>query len=299
MLALVASLFLGAYFLLPVLVFDKTLAFFVPAKRYTRTRTEEFASGAFVILLPLLVTTALSQHTWIVGHYPFSLNESSQQDSASDYHVVTMALSSDHYAELHEKEVWTAERHIKKRQARFLVWMYALLLLECSAVILIVRKYGAWRKYPVYRLISRPFVVRVSPWHILFTAYTFDPKEKRMVHVDVLSSGELYTGILGEEHYLVNPDGSLNGLLLTQTKRFKRKALEEDRLKGPVKDESEYWSPVPGDGQFYIPSATIANVNIRFRKPEPILKQELAAFVQQLLANEKSTIKISFNSPPV
>src|SRR5579875_2026320 len=127
MTALVVSLFVGLYVLLPVLIFDKTLAFFVPAKKFNRSRTEELAFGSVVILVPLVLTFALSQTFWLVGHHPFPLNEAQDRSKADDYRVVLMALQSEHFLDSNEPRVWQAIAHVQRRQLRFLSWMYLLL----------------------------------------------------------------------------------------------------------------------------------------------------------------------------
>jgi hypothetical protein len=281
MTALVISLFLGLYVLLPVLIFDKTLAFFVPAKKFNRSRTEELAFGSLVVLVPLVLTFLLSHAFWTVGHHPFALNEAQDRSKGEDYRMVLMALQSDRFLEANEGRVWQAIAHVERRQLRFLCWMYLLLAAECGLVILLLSRYGAWRRYGVYRWISSPLLKRVSPWHILFTTYTFDPKQPHQVEVDVLTAGELYSGHMGPEHYLVNPDGSLNGLLLTQTRRYRRKELIEDRGKGIHKPAHTYWSPIAGEGQFYIPFSTVSNINIRYTTSEVRLRSELEKEVRQ------------------
>ena len=299
MIALLASLLLGLYILLPVLVFERALAFFVPVKKITRTRTEEVAFGATVVFLPLALAWILCHSSYFVGHHPFPLNETAAQTQRADYRTAITALQSDHYFEANNAQVWDALEHIKLRQARFLFWTYLFLVLECTGAILLMSNYGRLRKWRLYRWISAPLFKRVSPWHILFTTYTFPPSPVRQVHLDVLlNSGELVTGVMGPGNYIENPDGSLSAILLVQTKRYKRKQLEEDRQNGVAKPKDEYWSVIAGDGQFFIPAGVIVDINIRFRIPEETLKTELSQEIAKALRDVNiETIEITLTKP--
>ena len=277
MIALLASALLGLYVLVPVLIFDKVLSSFVPAKRITRTRTEEVFFGLVVAAIPIFSTFLLTHLFWFFGHHPFPLNESADLSVGRDYKIVIMGLQSDSYLVHNESSVWLAVEHIKWRQLRFLTWTYILLATECGLFTFLVYNYGRFRKYLAYRWISKIFIQSVSEWHVLLTSYVFDPSENRTVHLDLLTKSELYTGIMSSGNYFFKPDGSLSGLILRQTKRFKRSQMQDDRSKGSVKNTDEYWKDITGDGRLYIPAEEISNINIRYEIGEIQLASELTS----------------------
>lgn len=304
MIALIASAILGLYVLLPVVIFDKTLSFFVPVKNISRSRTEELAFGAIVVLIPLIAALWLSHCSWYIGHHPFPIDESRDFSAGTDYKTAILALQSDRYFESHAGVVWNAVEHIGRRQARFVVWVYTLLFTECGLAIFLTRMYGRWRKFRLYRIVSALLVNRVSPWHILFSTFSFDPKTPRSVHVDVLSSGQLFTGVLTADHYLVDKDGSLNGLVLVNTCRYRRAQLDEDRKQNVLRAKESYWTAIAGEGQFYIPANSISNINIRYVVPDAELKIEITEAIQKnkeiaaaLTEGGLSDIEVSFNKP--
>jgi hypothetical protein len=273
MIALLASALLGLYVLVPVLIFDKILSSFVPAKRITRTRTEEVFFGLVVAAVPILGTFLLTHLFWFFGHHPFPLNESADLSVGRDYKVVIMALQSDSYLVHNEASVWLAVEHIMWRQLRFLTWAYVLLALECGIFTWLVYHYGWLKKYFFYRCVSKVFIHTVSEWHVLLTSYVFDPAEMRTVHLDLLTKNELYTGIMSSGNYFFKPDGSLSGLLLMRARRFKRSQMREDRKNESLKSTEEYWKDIAGDGQLYVPVEEISNINIRYE----IGKHQLAS----------------------
>jgi hypothetical protein len=308
MIALIASVMLGLYVLVPVLIFDKVLSSFVPAKRITRTRTEEVFFGLVVVAVPILGTFLLTHVFWFFGHHPFPLNEGTEASVGRDYKVAIMALQSDSYLVHNESSVWSAVEHIKWRQLRFLTWTYVLLGIECGAFTYLVYHYGRLRKYLWYRLISKIFIQSVSEWHVLLTSYVFDPSENRKVHLDLLTKNELYTGVMSAGNYFFKPDGSLSGLMLKQTKRFKRSQMRDDRTNGSLKSSEEYWKDIAGDGRLYVPVEEISNINIRYEIGNLQLASELRNAAMQtddikqilhLLGDKTIDIQVSDINKPV
>jgi hypothetical protein len=68
MLALVAGFFLVSYLLAPGAIYRLAFSFYIPSKRFQRSRTEEIIFSVFAVLLPFLGTWLLLCHTPVGTH---------------------------------------------------------------------------------------------------------------------------------------------------------------------------------------------------------------------------------------
>jgi hypothetical protein len=285
MIALVASVLLGLYVFAPYIIFQRFCSLFVRLKKSQRTKTDEIVQGIFAAGLPFLFTLVLFWTGWIGGScVPFRLDDSHVQ-KVSDYRAVFTAAYSDRYFTDHQTETWEALNRVCKRQVDFLAWNYSLLFLEALLFILLVGYYGEWKDNKAYAwFASRVLLPAVSEWHVLLTTFNFPAKEKRSVEVDVLSKGDvLYRGNIVDHFLGVN--GELSGLLLTRAQRFQYDKLKDDRKSNVAKNSDQYWKPIAGGGNFYLPGDNIASLNIRYPVPETERLRLLKEMVEKLFKN--------------
>jgi hypothetical protein len=172
-----------------------------------------------------------------------------------------------------------------KRQADFLTWNYGFLLLETLVFIVLVGFYGKWRNFGPYAwFTSRVLLPAVSEWHVLLTDFTFP--ESRSVEVDAMSKDNiLYRGNV-VEHFL-GTNGELSGLLLKDAQRYRYEKLKDDRKANVKKSTDQYWKPIPGGGNFYLPGDNIASLNIRYPLPKPEFDQVVKNLVEKLFNGAK------------
>jgi hypothetical protein len=281
MFALIASAALGLYIFLPDFLFDKLAAPFAELKRHQRTKLEEITAGVVVAAIPFALTWFLSQHVWLVGHWPFAVNEA-VTNKVADYKLIFAAAYRDEFFIQNQGRVWDALSHVRWHQLRFLCWNYFFLLLEISVVIVLTSNYGRWKNNWFYRqFITSWLLRRVSEWEILLTSFVFPPSERRIVVVDAMTSdGHLYSGNAGA--YFLDREGDLSGLLLKNCKRFRYAQLQEDRQRAEKPIETQkYWTPIPG-ANFYISSDKIVTLNIRYEPPPGELVQQLSDVLKNL-----------------
>jgi hypothetical protein len=285
MIALIASALLGLYVFVPYIIFQRFCSLFIRLKKSQRTKTDEIVQGVFAAGLPFLLTVVLFWSGSIGGSFvPFPLDDSHLQ-KVSDYHTVFTAAYGDHYFTDHQAESWEALNRVFKRQADFLAWNYSLLFLEALVFILLVGFYGEWKNNkPYVRFASRVLLPAVSEWHVLLTTFNFPARENRSVEVDVLSKDDiLYRGNIIDHFLGVN--GELSGLLLSGAHRFQYERLKDDRKSNVVKNKEQYWKPILGGGNFYLPGDNIASLNIRYPLPKGEHERILKEMVEKLFKN--------------
>ena len=282
MIALIASALLGLYVFIPYIAFHRLSSLFIRLKKFQRTKTEEIVAGITVAGLPFIVTSILFSVGLIGGCcVPFPLADSHAQKVA-DYHIVFDAAYSDQYFAGHEQAAWDALSRVYRRQGDFLAWNYFFLLLETAGFIVLVRYYWYFKRNSFYRwFASHVLLPAVSEWHILLTDFNFPPHEKRRVKGDVMSKDDiLYRGDIAE--YFLDASGELSGLLLKNPERFQYEKLKEERKQGTAKDIAEYWTVIPGGGNFYLPSSNIASINIRYALPPGELERAVLDAIKRL-----------------
>jgi hypothetical protein len=102
--------------------------------------------------------------------------------------------------------------------------------------------------------------------------------------VDVLSKDNiLYRGNIVDHFLGVN--GELSGLLLSGAQRFQYEKLKDDRKSNVDKNKEQYWKPIPGGGNFYLPGDNIASLNIRYPLPKGQYERILREIVKKLFKN--------------
>lgn len=290
MIAIIASVLLGLYILLPEFLFKKLAFNFRVVTKTQRARFEEIVSGVEVSLLPFLCAYFASRVFWFIGHWPFPI-EQSVADKYSDYRTAVTALSSDQYFREHLNADWVAIDHIRLDQCRFLFWMYCALVIEIACVVLLTYFFGSLSRYPLYRKTFGKFILgRASNWDVLLTGFAFPRRSRPQVEVDAMTTdGHLYAGTVAD--FSLKADGELSGLLLTECKRYRFQHLEDDRKAGLKPNPKEYWKDIPG-AKLYLFAERISNLNIRYETPERELLEDVKRLLEKLSPDELITVSM-------
>jgi hypothetical protein len=297
MLALIASALLGLYVFAPYIFFHRVSSLFIRLKKFQRTKTEEIVAGIIVAGLPFAATLLLFSTSRVESCcVPFTPADLAQHAppgvNVSDYRIVLNSAYSEHYFTNNEQATWDALSRAYKRQADFLVWNYAFLLIETVGFILLTRNYWRLQRYKPYAwLASRVLLPAVSEWHILLTDFAFPPSEHRTVKADIMSKDNiLYRGDVAD--YFLDSGGELSGLLLKGTERFQYDKLKEDRKNNVNKDTEEYWKVIAGGGNFYLPQSNIASLNIRYALPETAFRKAILDAIKRLNIKGISNVNV-------
>lgn len=302
MIAIAVSVLAGIYLVIPSILFDRSISFFVPAKKIARSRTDEVLYGLTVAIIPIGIVWVCSHLSYFLGHYPFALPIGDYPRKWADYHNIVLAMISDSYFKDHSGGVWDSVYRAQHHQARFLFWMYIVLGFQVAIWSSLLKNYGRLQRFSLYKRISPFLIGRVSEWHLLLTAFLFHPSEGRIVYVDVVTPEGLYQGKI--RNYFTDKDGSLIGVLLDGASRFRLKELNEVRKewrdKGspePKPQTKDFWTKIAGGTHLYIPSSQISNLNVRYEKQVAInevdilrsmeREKSLRAIIDQLNTDSK------------
>ena len=118
MIAVVASLFLLLYVLVPGGLFRLVTSLTLPVKKFQKTKTQEITFAVVSSFLPFWLSVAL---VWSVATWPFPTYEGSAQRRIA-YRTVFMSLASDKKMdEATQKGVyWRSANSVLRRKADFL-----------------------------------------------------------------------------------------------------------------------------------------------------------------------------------
>ncbi len=306
MIAVVASLFLLLYVLVPGALFRLITSLTLPVKKFQKTKTQEITFAVVSSFLPFWLSVAL---VWSVAAWPFPIYEGSAQRRMA-YRTVFMSLASDKKMDdATQKGIyWRSANSVLKRQGRFLFWYYILVCVEAATFWWLATQYRStgkprWRDRIAWRILPPS----ISEWHVLLTNFG-SPKTQAQIELDVLSTdGLLYQGRLRD--YFFNAEGELAGVLLSKAARYdrdqytahKKADFEATVAKWPEKpahkfarDSVTYWRFIPGADLFYIPRERIANVNVRHVTPSA----DIPKATEERLVERKITGYAIAEQPP-
>lgn len=280
MIALAASLFLLFYLLVPGGIFRFATSLVVPLKKFHKTKAQEITFAVVACFIPFWVTMLL---VWTVAIHPFQAVETIQQ-RREHYRVVYSALQSDKQFDesIQARTFWPALNDVLRRQARFLIWYYSLVIAEAAFFWWLTSRYADFRENEVYSFFAENFLLpSISEWHVMLTDFAIPTTQKREIRVDVLTTGDiLFKGKLGG--YSLDAEGELSGLLLSEPQRFDRtqylehkkadfQALLEAWPDAPARRiarvTESYWRAVPSKN-LYVPKDKMANLNVRHETAE-------------------------------
>ncbi len=290
MIAVAASVLLTLYLLIPSSIFRWIFGFYVPLRSFVRTRGEEIFQGVMSVVFPLALTLIL---VWTIppfDKYPFNFPDTSQIRRA-DYKMVVSALYSEGVFTQSGDAFWKALTRTGRRQGRFLVWYYLLIIAEGFLVGKLSVSYPKLTGHRWYKWTAEQVLLpNISEWHVLLTPFFFQDKST-IVRADILCvDGTLYRGRV-VQHSLAK-EGQLAGVIITEAKRYARDAYLKDKEKGPVNKE-DYWRTIPG-AKLYIFAEKILNLNLAYEGPEPTPKL-MEEVISRLL---KQRISIQLKLPP-
>lgn len=269
MLGLFATFFVVAYLLVPSGLFRSFYSLFLPRIKFQRTRAEEFTFAVLASTLPFFLALAL---VWTVATWPFSVHQKSSTNRREAYRTVVRVAINDKVLEEPGQTslYWAATNEVIRRQARFLVWYYVLVLLEAWICARLTRNYGRWyeslsgirRKLYLWTA-TKILLPTISEWHLLLTPFIYPPEPSREVWVDVLTTLDvLYQGHV--LNFFLDKEGQLSGIYLEYPWRFDRQGLLRDLAEGKMAAETDsYWKKIPSNN-LYIPNEKIVNLNVRY-----------------------------------
>jgi hypothetical protein len=267
MVALIFSLVVLAYVVIPGIGFRRIFHICVPLRRIQWSRTDELASFVFTLLLPAVAAYAIVNHTQFFSHHPFGFADSTLL-KWNDYKNVLSASYSEKYFDENRDVLLIAFERICRRQIHFLSLYYVFTLIWACFCGLIAWQYGNIRQWKIAYVVEKFMIPAVSEWHAMFTPFTFPHTPERWVQVDALSSdGTLYQGAAGLFH--VGGDGKLTGFFIKTAKRFLRtEYLEAKKSDGNI-SKDKFWREIPGE-TFYLPFDKIANLNFTYVPVGPL-----------------------------
>jgi hypothetical protein len=288
-LALLASVLVLSYLLIPGVLFKVGFSWFVPLRAFDRTRAQELAYSSSVCFLPLLIAVLLVWYT-SAGQHPFAFPDDWSQRDA-DYRTLFLTSFSDQYASRPD-ELWGALTRVCRRHGRLLFWYYLLVVFEAALSGSVASRWGriqprVTRGGRLDRAGDRLLLRNISEWHVLLTNFLFPGTT---MHVDVMTAedrlfrGEVLT-------HTVDRDGNLTGLYLNNSERFNRRtylsaAEAAERSGAPRPKSSDYWTPIPGD-RLFVFGDKLLSLNIR---PQTTI-EAAAEIARQLDATAKVTVE--------
>lgn len=271
MTALIFSVLLLAYIIVPGIVFRRIFHVCVPLRRIQWSRTDELTAFVVTLIIPIFIAFQLVKYTQYFGHHPFGFPDSLIL-KWNDYKDVLSASYSEKYFDENRLHLLDSVERVCRRQCHFLIWYYlatGLWALLCGVCAYHYGNLRNWRKAKWFAGLLEKFAIPViSEWYAMFTPYTFAHKPERWVQVDALSSdGILYQGEAGLFH--VGSDGKLAGFFLKNAKRFLRAEFLEAKKADKTTPTDKYWRQIPGES-FFLPADKVLNLNFTYIPKVPL-----------------------------
>jgi hypothetical protein len=290
--ALAASLLITLYLLIPSSLFRLFFGFFVPLRSFVRTRGEELFQAVASVFLPICLTAIL---VWTVSPFnqlPLSFIDTTQARSA-DYKLIASALYSEAIFKEKGDAFWNALNRTERRQGRFLIWYYLFVVIEGVLVGGLCISYPKLAGRRWYEVAAKHVLLpNISAWHLLLTPFFFQDKST-VVWVDILCADDtLYRGRVID--HSVDKEGQLAGIIITDAKRYDRKAyLKEKEKSTAAVNKDEYWRPIPG-AKLYLFADKILNLNLSYEGPQP--SSSLMAALLSRLLNQTIAVEVKPSS---
>lgn len=269
MLAVLFSLLLTLYLIIPEAIFRMIFGWYVPPRNFVISTAESAYRALVVAILPFAFAWAFSWYMPIVRSFPFPVRNGTTQSRRSDYKLVTSALYSEDEYKSSKKDFWPAFSRCARRQARLVSWYILLIGLEAWLAGWLAANYAKYRSFWLYNWLADKFLFSyISPWHPLLTPYLFVEKDTT-VQADILcTNGMLYQGTVSQ--YFAKDDGTLSGIFLREPKRYNRELYMKDRealeKEGKKPDKNAYWQPIPSENLYFF-ADKIFNMNLNFKPP--------------------------------
>ena len=264
MLTLYATSLVVALLLIPGLLFRSCFSFFLPLRKFQRTRTDELTFAAKVSFVPLAAVVLVAWTNHFPVRFPVPAHVGDDGLRPALYTVLKSAFDEGTYkGEPNFKMFAQASRQAWTAVGNVLVCYYLLLAIEAGLLGWLSSNYGKFRRNGALDLLMRKALLPgLSEWHVLLTTFGSPKSPERVAVADVLTTDDhLYHGRV--ENYYLNKDGDLTGVLLADVFRFNRKGYEEDLKKGPISNRQPYWKWIPGKN-VYVFAGRITNLNVNY-----------------------------------
>ena len=293
MLALVSSLLLVVYLLIPEAAFRLIFNLFVPVRNFPLSRTETVYRAALISSVPFVAAYLMVWFVPVAQQHPFHFDDTVQLRRA-DYKVLVSAMYSEQEFSKSKAEFWPALTRASRRQGRLLTWYLIWVILLALIMGMIARNIPRWRKhkgkrrYKLLNLVSDKILFPyISQWHVLLTAFMVPGST---IQADVLCvDGSLYKGHV-ETHFL--DEGRLSGIILTDPFRFDRSAYLKQKEAGNKPDKNNYWTSIRSANLYFF-ADKILNMNLRYANPAGMKE-----FIAEKIGDTGISITIEAGPPP-
>jgi hypothetical protein len=260
MLALLVSFLIAVYLLGPDLLSRWASDFVVFRKARIQSRSEEITRAVLIAIIPLILAVLWAKWTGTlarVGRW-------------EDLETVFSALESDAFFQAHHTAFFLSLRAFFWINLCILWRLYTLVALFSATRIMVMLYYKQLRdrmKSKPMRYLLASIVPRISEWDILFSEMLL-PEGRFVIAADVLTkSNALYQGTIQDR--MLNPDGSLQGVILANPRRFLREEFQREKLDDPGTPSDDFWINIPGN-LFIVMASDIANLNLKYIRQKPL-----------------------------
>jgi hypothetical protein len=292
-LALVSSLLLIVYLLIPEAAFRLIFNLFVPVRNFVLSRTETVYRGALIASVPFLAAYLMVWFLPFAQRHPFHFDDTVQLRRA-DYKVLVSAMYSEQEFSHSKAEFWPALTRASRRQGRLLTWYLIWVIFLAVVMGIIARNIPNWRthkgkrRYALLNLLSDKILFPyISQWHVLLTPFMVPGST---IQADILCvDGSLYKGEVSA-HFL--NEGQLSGIILTDPVRFDRSAYLKEKDAGKKPDKNNFWTSIPS-AKLYFFADKVLNMNLRYATPAGIKE-----FVAENIGDTGISITINPGRPP-
>lgn len=299
MLAVLFSLLLTLYLIIPEAVFRTIFGWYVPPRNFVLSSAETAYRALVVALLPLAFAWVGTWYLPVMQTFPFSVKSNTAESRRADYRAVTSALYSEEEYRNSKKEFWPAFTRCSRRQGRLIAWYMLFIGLEAWAAGRLAADYAKYRIFLFYNWLADKFLFSyISEWHPLLTPYMFVDKDTT-VQADILcTNGILYQGTV-TQHFV--KDGTLTGIFLTKPKRYNRDLYVKDRealeKEGKKPDKDAYWQKIPSENLYFF-ADKIFNMNLTYKPPIGKVADEEAVrkLVIEIIGSSQSTRNITITT---
>ena len=268
MLAVLLSLLLTLYLIIPEAIFRTIFGWYVPPRNYVLSRIETAYKALVIAILPLTLAWVGAWYAPLMKTFPFPVRANTAEMRRSDYKLLASALYSEEEYRNSKKEFWPTFTRCCRRQARLIIWYILFIGIQARIAGSLAANFAKYRNSSFYLWFADKFLFSyISEWHPLLTPYVFVDKETT-VQADILcTNGILYQGTV-TQHFI--KDGSLTGIFLTAPKRFNHDRYVRDRealdKEGKKPDKLSYWQPIPSENLYFF-GDKIFNMNLTYKPP--------------------------------
>jgi hypothetical protein len=300
--AVVVSVLLTFYLIIPETIFRMIFGSFVPTRNFVITGTETVKRAVIVALFPFAFALVLCWYVPGPQNWPFPTRQNTDQSRRSDYRVVAAAFYSDAEFAKSPEVFWRALTPCMRRQGRLVIWYLLLVSLEALISGKLAKDFPKYKNNKYGKWLSDVFLFRyISEWHPLLTSYLL-PGHR--VRADLLcTNNTLYQGEVSN-HFL--RDGQLTGIILAKPRRFDRERYLRARADGQKPDKEAYWVKIPSTNLYFF-ADKIFNMNLSYvtESGAPVDPSAIQSFIQTELGlsikdlrNLRVSIKFEKNPAP-